>query len=156
MLDLWPMFRAFSWTRPPAWVAPSSRWCRQDISRPKSLCPAGIARLVSQRVLFLWLDSIFDCERKRVLWVSLTWSGVIIWGCVDGGSPRSRFRHDGSSSSPHREETATQRPSAFCMLKTFSGRNSSSETKWITATLLLSPKSSSNPMHWSLCHHVSV
>ncbi len=64
--------------------------------------------------------------------------------------------HDGSFSCPYREESAGMRPFTFYMLKTFSGHSSSSRRKWITATLLLSPKFSSNPMRLNLCHHVSV
>lgn len=62
----------------------------------------------------------------------------------------------GGFSSLSREENATPRPFAFYMLKTSSGHNSSSRTKWITATLLSSLKSSSNPMQRNLCRHVSV
>ncbi len=85
--------------------------------------------------------------------ISLTWSHVLI---KSGWSLRSRFWHDGSFSCPYREESAGMRPFTFYMLKTFSGHSSSSRRKWITATLRLSPKSSSNPMQLNLCHHVSV
>lgn len=70
LFDLWRVFRVFSWTRRPVWVAPSSRWCPPDISRPRSSCPAGIARLLSQRIVLLLTWQHF-------------WSGVIVWERVE-------------------------------------------------------------------------